>query len=251
LRLGHTLSAARDLLAASAPPQMLVTEQRAATEAVRALDRHHLQQVAEIHDRFNRDVQPEQRPALIAHRREIADIVDGCSLFAFAGGHVGVLLNRLKLFDIQSMIGERHLLAWSAGAMACCEQIALFHDSPPQGAGNTEIYEHGLGLVRGVVALPHARRRLRTGDLNRMQLMARRLWPARALLLDERSWAAFDVDSTVVDGEGVRHLAQDGTLKPLTIDSRVHADAALQADIPHLSDIALEAAEAFSSETHP
>ncbi len=45
--------------------------------------------------------------------------------------------------------------------MVVCETVVLFHDSPPQGAGNAEVLDAGLGLARGVIALPHARRRLR------------------------------------------------------------------------------------------
>lgn len=48
----------------------------------------------------------------------------------------------------------------------------------------------GLGLARGVVALPHARRRLKLDDALRVRLIAQRFAPARAFALDEgaRVW---------------------------------------------------------------
>jgi hypothetical protein len=54
------------------------------------------------------------------------------------------------------------VFAWSAGAMAVTDRVVLFHDSPPAGPPATpRSSAHGLGLFPGVVALPHARRRLR------------------------------------------------------------------------------------------
>jgi hypothetical protein len=61
----------------------------------------------------------------------------------------------------------------------------LYHDRPPQGPGNAEILETGLGLVRGVVALPHARERIRLDDPSRVMRFAIRFGPARCLALDE------------------------------------------------------------------
>jgi hypothetical protein len=106
---------------------------------------------------------------------------------AFAGGHVAALLNRLRLFDVASVVGERPIVAWSAGAMALSERIVLFHDSPPWGAGNAEVLDHGLGLCPGVLPLPHARRRLRLQDPRRVDLLVRRFAPLRCVGLDEGS----------------------------------------------------------------
>jgi hypothetical protein len=69
--------------------------------------------------------------------------------------------------------------------MAISERVLLFHDHPPQGAGNAEIFEAGLGLVRGAVFLPHASSRLALDDRTRVALLARRLSPAACLTLDD------------------------------------------------------------------
>ena len=96
-----------------------------------------------------------------------------------------MLLNRLRLFDFLGLAGNCPVIAWSAGAMAVSERVVLFHDSPPQGAGNPEVLDAGLGLGRQLVALPHARRRLRLGDPLRVSLFARRFAPSTCAVLEE------------------------------------------------------------------
>ena len=96
---------------------------------------------------------------------------------AIAGGHVAILVNRMRLFDLDRKLAGKAVFAWSAGAMAIAERVVLFHHSPPQGYGNTEVLEHGLGLVRGLVLFPHARRRLALDDRRRVALLARRFAP--------------------------------------------------------------------------
>jgi hypothetical protein len=63
--------------------------------------------------------------------------------------------------------------------------VVLYHDSPPQGPGNPEVLESGLGLVRGVIPLPHARVRLRLDDPQRVARFAMRFAPARCVAMDE------------------------------------------------------------------
>ena len=101
-----------------------------------------------------------------------------------AGGHVGILVNRVRLFGIPSLVGDRPLIGWSGGAMALSERIVLFHDSPPQGPGNAEVFGPALGLCRGVVPLPHASERLRLDDATRVSLFARRFRPDLCVALD-------------------------------------------------------------------
>ena len=63
----------------------------------------------------------------------------------------------------------------------------------------------------GVVALPHARRRLRVGDPIHMSVLARRFAPARCLVLDDATRVPLDEegrlppDARVLDLEG--HIA--------------------------------------------
>ncbi len=214
-RLAHVMAAARELLEAEEPVELLQAERASAMEAVRALDDHHLRRVADIHAAFEDRVRPFAHPALQRHRAEVAEVIAGADVLVIAGGHIGVLLNRLRLFGVADQLEGKHVIAWSAGAMACCERIALFHDSPPQGAGNAEVFEHGLGLVPGVVALPHASRRLRLGEPVRVSLMAQRLAPNWPTTFDVRDVVVIGDDGRLVTARGARRLRADGTVTPL------------------------------------
>jgi hypothetical protein len=63
--------------------------------------------------------------------------------------------------------------------------VVLFHDRAVQGPAQTEVFDAGLDVVRDLVLLPHARRRLRTEDAGRMSRLARRFAPAACLVLDD------------------------------------------------------------------
>ena len=101
-----------------------------------------------------------------------------------AGGHVGVLLAVLHLFNVAAAL-RSPVIAWSAGAMALTDRIVLFHDRAPQGPGNAEIYGSGLSVR------PRHRARCRTPargccstTRDRMAVFARRFAPARCVLLE-------------------------------------------------------------------
>jgi hypothetical protein len=67
--------------------------------------------------------------------------------------------------------------------MALAERVVLFHDMAPQGPGHAEVWAEGLGVYRGVLPFPHAKRRLRLSDDEHVGLMARRFAPWTCLLL--------------------------------------------------------------------
>ncbi len=212
-RLSHAMVACRELLGADGDDWLLEPERDAATAALAALDAHHLRRVKEIHQRFERDVRPGERPIIAEQRAAVAAALEGLDAVAIAGGHVAVLLNRLRLLALRPLLAARTVVAWSAGAMALTERVLLFHDMPPQGAGDAEMLDHGLGLATGVVLLPHAHRRLRLDDRERVALMARRLRPARCLALADG--AHCQSDDGVLAGAGavgVRELGVDGDL---------------------------------------
>jgi hypothetical protein len=211
LRLAHALDAARELLAWPEPSPAIASEQTAAIEAVRELDRHHLEAIAAVHGEFERAVRPAERPSLVQQRDEVAAIVGRSAALAIAGGHVIVLLNRLRLFAAPAWLAGRPVLAWSAGAMALSRRVVVFHDSPPQGAGNAEVLEAGLGLFSEVLAFPHARRRLRLDDSRRVALLARRMAPSRCVLLDDGD-RLFWNGSYWSAPEGIRWLEPDGAV---------------------------------------
>ena len=185
LRLAHALEAARELMRREGDEHILEPEREAAIEAVRTLDQHHLERLREVHERFDAKWRPGERDVIAKHRRESAEQIKDASAIIVAGGHVAVLLYRLQLLDISTLIENIPIVAWSAGAMVLSSSVVLFHDSPPQGRGNPEVLESGLGVVRKVLPFPHARRRLRLKDVVRTSLLARRFSPRACVAMDE------------------------------------------------------------------
>ncbi len=198
LRLAHALAAARELMEREGGGRSLTEHRRAAIRAVRALDLWHLRRIRGLHEEFALRWRPSERPVVVAQRAELRRLIDPTGVVCIAGGHVAVLLSRMRLFDVPELAGKRPIIAWSAGAMAVCDRIVLYHDSPPQGRGNPEVLDAGLALGRGLIPLPHARRRLRLDDPVRVSLFARRFAPAICAVLDAgarldwdgRSWRA-------------------------------------------------------------
>ena len=138
-----------------------------------------------MHERFDAAWRPDERESIARHRDESAKQLDESSTLVVAGGHAAVLLYRLKLFNLAPLLESKPVVAWSAGAMALSEFIVLFHDSPPQGRGNPEILDSGLGLAPGLVPFPDARHRLRLENMRRVALLARRFAPSPCAALDE------------------------------------------------------------------
>ncbi|MBZ0112156.1 MAG: Type 1 glutamine amidotransferase-like domain-containing protein [Thermoanaerobaculia bacterium] len=192
LRLGYVLGAVQDLLHREGDSALLDPEREAAISAAVELDRHHLDRVAQVHEEFEERLQPAGRSSIQKHRLEIELEIRRSEAFAVAGGHVAILLNRLRLFGIAPLVHEMPIFAWSAGAMVLGEQVVLFHDSPPQGQGFAEVLESGLGLYRGLIPLPHARHRLRLSDPVRVSLLARRFPGSQCLAMDEGSRIRLD-----------------------------------------------------------
>jgi hypothetical protein len=215
LRLVHAIGAARELLRREPTrgrEEMLEAERAGAIEAVRELDEFHLRRVSLIHREFEEEWKPTERDSVVRHRRELAQIIEACDCVCVTGGHVVVLLHRLRLFDALSLFGAHPLVAWSAGAMALGERVVLFHDSPPQGQGHSEAYEFGFGCIPGLVALPHARRRPKLDDPQRVARLAQRVAPARAIALDERTRVDWDGKRLTVQ-QGTRALHADGSVR--------------------------------------
>jgi hypothetical protein len=215
LRLGHALEAARELMRREGDEHILEPEREAAVEAVRTLDQHHLERLREVHERFDAKWRPGERDVIAKHRGEIAGELKDASALIVAGGHVAVLLYRLQLLDIASNIDDIPIVAWSAGAMVLSDSVVLFHDSPPQGQGNPEVLERGLGIVRRVLPFPHARRRLRFKDTIRTSLLARRFAP--------RSCVAMDEGAELQRREG-KWSTQKGTLKISSVGNLVELE---------------------------
>ena len=211
-RLRRLLNAARQMLRAWGDVSLIEAEQRHAIAQLRALDRHHMRRVSSVHREFDASFDVATHALLARHNAEISALLDGIETVLVTGGNVAVLINRLRLFGFGALLAGKNLVAWSAGAMALSERIVLFHDDPPQGRRNPELFGPGLGLVKHQVLFPNARTRLKTSDRVRMQLLCRRFAPAVCATLDSGSVLRF-VDGELAAADSVRRISDDGRLR--------------------------------------
>jgi len=187
VRLAHAMSALEAIERLPVDSTIGEIEAEDALEAVRELDRRHERRVAELRSEYEARWSPPDRDAVRRERDHIIAHLEGIETVVIEGGHVAVLLNRLRLFGVRELLAGRTVVACSGGAMVASERIVLFHDSPPQGTGNAEVSEAGLGLYPGVLALPNGSRRLRLDDAPRVGRLARRFAPAACAVLDSGS----------------------------------------------------------------
>ena len=170
--------------------------------ALRAVDAWYLDTVDQLYGELETASPVAESEPVQRHRVEVAEILGACGALAIAGGHVGVLLRCLKLFAVVPG-PELPVVAWSAGAMALTERVVLYNDNGPQGLQGAEVWDRGMGRVRGVVAMPHARRRLRMDDPMTLQIMVRRFAGALCLLLDDGARVDLGPDGEIPDGARV------------------------------------------------
>ena len=185
VRLEHTAEAGHVISLRQHDPALLADEHKVSLSMIRRLDHDHLERCRAVREAFEARYRPTERDAVVRHRRELSALIRSASALVIAGGHVAVLLNRMRLFDLTDLVGRRPVVAWSAGAMVLTDKVVLFHDHPPHGRGLSEVLDAGFGLVPGVVVLPDTRRRLRLEDRERMARMAQRYAPAACIGMDQ------------------------------------------------------------------
>ncbi len=173
-RLDYMMKAALDMLYEKGETSIVQPQQEASISTVRELDIFHLSKIKEEHRRFEDNFTPSERSSVKRHREEIMEIVERSSVIAIAGGHVATLLGRMRLLGIPSLISNKPIIAWSAGAMVLSEKIVIFHDFPPHGEGFPELLESGFSLCRRVIPLPDAKRRLDLYNKIKVSIFAKR-----------------------------------------------------------------------------
>lgn len=233
IRLEHAFEAERDVAAYDAPAAIREEVRQSSIEAIRTLDAWHVDHCLSIHDDFERRFKVASRPEVQRHREEIAAALNDCAAIAIAGGHVAVLLNRLDLFDLHELIGERTVFAWSAGAMSVCDRIVLFHDDPPEGRVARQVLDVGLRFIPKAIALPEPERRLDLTVGERVMLQARRFAPSLCLALPARSYVIWQGDRFVA-AQGAIELCANGETRPFAPPSTTKpaADSSLPGS-PH------------------
>ncbi|MBL8916795.1 MAG: hypothetical protein JNM17_39195 [Archangium sp.] len=212
LRLERTFDAALDIARKAAGTDLEAEEVRLSLEHIRRIDAEHLERVTALREAYELQTRPLLRPVIVRHRAELKKILSSVGVVAIAGGHVAVLLNRLRMFGFHELLTDEHaLIAWSGGAMVTSERVILFHESPPEGAGISEVLEAGLGFHRGVVPLPNPKLRLKLDDPLRVGWLSRRYSHSKCVAFDQGDFVLFDGDR-FFGAEGTLLLKQDGTV---------------------------------------
>ncbi|MEO7061305.1 MAG: hypothetical protein ABI083_16410 [Lapillicoccus sp.] len=208
-RLHHGVEAVYAVHRSTARPDIVASAFADGLRLVQEIDRWYLHALGQLYGELEATRALEQSEELQRHRAEVAEIVAGAGVLAIAGGHVGVLTRAMRLFAVRPP-AELPVVAWSGGAMAVTSQVVLFLDDSPTGFTGAEIWDRGLARVPGVVALPHARRRLRLDDRVRMSVLAGRFPDATCVLLDDGSKVVIGADGQVP--AGARVLTADGAV---------------------------------------
>lgn len=164
-----------------------------ALRVVRELDDRFLAQSARIHAEFAGRLTHVEPPTVARRREQARAMLRAARAICIAGGHVGVLRNRMAWWGLYEVLAEClaagvPVVAWSAGAMALARRVVLFNDDTPKGPVDDELLDSGAGLAEGLVPLPHARKRLHLSDADRLALLACRFAPARCVGLECGAW---------------------------------------------------------------
>ena len=207
LRLQRALDSVYAVARRPARPAVAEAAFADAVRGVRDIDEWYLRTVDQLYGELEAAASPEASEPIARHRHEVAELLRDAAVVAIAGGHVGILLRCLRLFAVDPP-PELPVVAWSAGAMALTERVVLYNDRGPQGVQGAEVWDRGTGRVRDVVAMPHARRRLRLDDAVHARVFVRRFEPAVCLLLDDGTQVEIGADGSVP--EDARVLTDSG-----------------------------------------
>jgi hypothetical protein len=212
VRIDHAALAARAVAVRSVDPELAAEEHIASLAVLRQIDRDHLERCRAVHAAFEAAWAPRQRTVLARHIDELRAAIEPTTAIVIAGGHVAVLLNRLRLFGIAELAGPRPIVAWSAGAMALTDRVVLFHDDPPHGQAISEVLDAGLGLASELVVLPEPRLRLDLDDPVRVGELAQRYAPALCVALDHGAQIWVD-GGRAIRGVDAQRLDPGGTVQ--------------------------------------
>lgn len=211
IQLDHALTVARQLLRRQHQGDGVARQLDLTMEHVRQVDLEYLQLVREVIRTYDKRIDPWERPSVQRYRQRVLDRLQSCQALLIAGGHVGVLLNRLNLSRLLKYV-HVPVIAWSGGAMAMAEKIVFFHQSLPHATGDAELSRQGLAWFRSLVLFPRGDQRLNLQDPLEVALLARRFANDTCLVLTAESvleWSPRDLRRVA----HVRQLLPDGSVR--------------------------------------
>lgn len=191
-RLDGIEDAARTISLRYVDPDLLEQEERVSVDQFRNMDSQHVERCQAVKAAFDKAWPADNVEVLAKHRREVRELMATTDALVIAGGHVATLLNRLQLFGVLDNVGDKPIIAWSAGAMVLTDRIVLFHDYPPYGSDIAQVMDTGFGLVPGYVVLPDPRRRINLDAKAGIQRFARRMAPATCIAMDHGDRMIFE-----------------------------------------------------------
>lgn len=198
-RLEKEEEAAKTISLRYVDPDLLAQEEKVSVDQLRHLDADHVERCAAVRKQFDDHWVPSERRVIARHRQQVRAVVEMSEAIVIAGGHVASLLNRLELFGVlePSVLGDRPIVAWGAGAMVLTDRIVLFHDFPPYGSDIAQVLDAGFGLAPGYVVLPDPRRRVNYTARAGIQRFARRMAPSTCVALDAGARMVFEAGALV------------------------------------------------------
>lgn len=208
IQLDHLLAIARELLKREFAGEAVGGPANLTLEQVRAVDREYLVLVDEVITRYDRMIDPKARPSVCHYRDEVLQRVHQCQALLIAGGHAGVLLNRLSLSRLLKHLAVP-VIAWSGGAMAMGDRLVFYHQFIPHATGDAELSRHGMKWFHSLLPFPRADERIKLDSQVEVALLARRFQPDVCLALDHDSSLEWDARS-LVRAVGVRELQAGG-----------------------------------------
>lgn len=210
VQLDHLLAVARELLRREFAGEDVGVPVKTTLEQVRTVDREYLVLTDEVISRYDRQIDPKARPSVCGYRDQVLERVHRCEALLIAGGHVGVLLNRLSLSRLLKHLAVP-VIAWSGGAMAMGDRLVFYHQFIPHATGDAELSRHGMKWFHSLLPFPRADERIKLDSQIEVALLARRFQPDVCLALDHDSvleWSS----SELIRSERVRQLGTDGTV---------------------------------------
>jgi hypothetical protein len=210
LQLQHLSAILRGLLRRRETQSYVVAPLDLSFAQLRAVDKQYLDSVSEVIRQFDRKIAPKDRPSLVAYRKVVCQRLASCQALLIAGGHVGVLLNRLRLSRVLSHL-RLPTIAWSGGAMALGDTVFFYDHFHPHSGQETELSRHGMRWYQGLQVFPRAEQRLHLHNPVEMALLAGRV-ACRSLVFSQESELEWSNKKLIHLGD-VREIGTDGLLK--------------------------------------